>query len=118
MKPSKTPPATPKHRRDGSGHLDPKYAAELLEKSREGKEAEATPFIETSDHRDPIAEEQGEEFVATVTGAQDEGQEVLDQKMEEEDGGPFVETDADTEFASGTDASNIQSATREPFPRT
>ena len=34
------------------------------------------------------------------------------------EGGPFVETSGNTEFAGGTDESNIPEATREPFPKT
>ena len=43
---------------------------------------------------------------------------MLDQVVEEEQGGPFVETNGAQEFAPGTDASNPKSAKREPFPTT
>ena len=44
--------------------------------------------------------------------------EAFNQVVPEESGGPFVETSAGTEFAGGTDESNIEEATREPFPTT
>ena len=46
------------------------------------------------------------------------GMEMLDRYMPEEEGGPFVETSAQTEFATDSDAPNIEGATREPFPTT
>jgi hypothetical protein len=36
----------------------------------------------------------------------------------EENGGPFVETSANTEFAGGTDETNIKEAKKAPFPTT
>jgi hypothetical protein len=54
----------------------------------------------------------------TATSGEDEGEDVANQDVPEELGGPFVVTDADTEFAQGTDASNPRGAKREPFPRT
>ena len=38
--------------------------------------------------------------------------------VDEETGGPFVETSGAIEFAEGTDASNPEDAKREPFPKT
>jgi hypothetical protein len=97
----------PIKRRDGAGHLDPKYAQELRARSR-GK---------TKDD-DRAFEELGEEFVETITSGEDEGNEVRDQRVAEEVGGPFTLTNGNTEFAEGTDGSNPKTATREPFPRT
>jgi hypothetical protein len=65
---------------------------------------------------DPLAEELGEAFVRTATSGGDEGD--VDQIVEEETGGPFVETTGEDEFAYGTDASNPEDAAREPFPVT
>jgi hypothetical protein len=42
----------------------------------------------------------------------------LEAEVEEERGGPFVQTRARKELARGTDKSNPRSASREPFPRT
>ncbi len=53
----------------------------------------------------------------TVTSGEDGGEDTLDEATPEENGGPFVETSAATEFAYGTDRSNPSGATREPFPK-
>jgi len=105
-------------RRDGAGHLNPQYAADLLTKSREGRESDAVPFVDGTEAPDSIAEELAEGFVQKVTNAQDEGQESLDRTSTEEQGGPFIQTSGATEFAEGTDESNIEGAMREPFPTT
>jgi protein-disulfide isomerase len=86
----------PIRRRDGSGHLDPKYRAKLLAASGHAREP-------GDDH-------------AFLTGAR--SSDAFAEKLGEENGGPFLETSGSTEFAHGTDASNIAGATREPFPRT
>jgi hypothetical protein len=104
-------------RRDGSGHIDPKYAAELMAKSG-GHEDEGTAFITKSRSNDDLAETFGEEFVETVTSGESREEDVLNQVVPEERGGPFVESTAGTEFAEGTDASNPKGAEREPFPTT
>jgi hypothetical protein len=41
----------------------------------------------------------------------------LDRPVEEEQGGPFVETSGSEEFARGAGASDVEGATREPFPK-
>jgi hypothetical protein len=104
-------------RRDRAGHIDPKYARELIEKS-EGREPSPESFLERPRSRDDLAEQLGEEFVEETTGGEHQGEDVLDQEVPEEVGGPFVESSAGTEFARGTDPSNPKSATKEPFPRT
>jgi len=117
-----TGPKKRKHkirRRDGAGHLDPAYRAALLRESGKGHAADGgKAFLGRPRSADPLAEQLGEEWVKTATSGEDEGNEVLDQKVPEEDGGPFVETTGGEEFAHGTDASNIKGATREPFPKT
>jgi hypothetical protein len=75
-------------------------------------------FVDESHSSDTLAEQLGEGFVESATTGQYEGEEVFDQVVAEENGGPFLETSARTEFAHGTDASNIKGATREPFPKT
>ncbi len=100
-------------RRDGTGHLDPAYEADLRAR------IEAEP---KDDDRafggDALGNELGEEFVETVTSGEDEGTEIRDQNVTEELGGPFTVTSAGTEFAGDVDESNPEEATREPFPRT
>ncbi|HEX3594040.1 MAG TPA: hypothetical protein VHU80_03030 [Polyangiaceae bacterium] len=109
---------TPVPRRDGSGHLNPEYQAHLLALSRAGRENETAAFVDSTTDSDPGASELAYEYVESVTSAQSEGQEMLDRHMPEEEGGPFVETSAQTEFATDSDAPNIEGATREPFPTT
>jgi hypothetical protein len=107
------------HRRDRAGHLDPKYAAELRAKSQEGREtSDEGAFLRRSKTADALAEELGEEAVETMTTGDDESTESRDRFAEEEIGGPFVESPAKNEFADGSDESNPDDATREPFPKT
>jgi len=105
-------------RRDGTGHLDPHYAATLREQSSERPKDDNRAFFKGSHSKDDLAEELGEEVVDKMTSGEDEGEDVLDQRVPEEDGGPFVETSASTEFGYETDASNPKGAKREPFPTT
>jgi hypothetical protein len=109
--------AQPIHRRDNAGHLDPKYAADLLAMS-EPREEDPRAFIERPRSTDDLVEELGEEFVQEVTSAEYKAEDSFNAEVPEEVGGPFVETTATTEFAPGTDPSNPDTATREPFPST
>lgn len=104
-------------REDHPGHLDPKYAAALRRQSGR-PEPEPESFLDQPRSKDDLVEELGEEFVGEVTSGEHEGEDLQDQLVPEERGGPFVETPAGTEFAQGTDPSNPKGATREPFPRT
>jgi hypothetical protein len=110
----------PVHRRDGAGHLDPQYAATLRDKSREGRVRDADEaFIGRSGHTsDNLAEAMGETWVETATSGEDENEEVFNQNVPEDEGGPFVTTTAGQEFAEGTDASNPKRSKREAFPKT
>jgi hypothetical protein len=112
-------PAARVVRRDGTGHLQPKYAAELRELSAEDNPRDsARAFLERPRSADDLAEELGEEAVETMTSGEYDGADVANQSDTEEDGGPFVESSGRTEFARGTDASNPKNAKREPFPTT
>jgi len=110
----------PIHRRDNSGHLDPKYAADLDARRKEagGKDDDKAFLGGKSHSSDPLAEELGENFVKTAISGEDSIDDDLDQVTEEESGGPFVETTGGTEFAAGEDESNPKGAKREPFPTT
>ena len=110
-------PHPPTHLRNATGHLDPRYARDLraLGKASAGP-ADAAPIVDEDLRDDPLAEELGESFVRTATSGGEE--EDLDQVVDEETGGPFVETTGEDEFAYGTDASNPEGAAREPFPVT
>jgi len=97
--------------------MDAKYAADLLERSgRPVPEGES--FLRGSRSDDDLAEELGEEVVGTATTGEYEGEDMHEQIVAEESGGPFVATTGATEFARGTDASNPRNAKREPFPKT
>jgi hypothetical protein len=104
-------------RRDSAGHIDPQYAAELLAQSGIRRGSDSDAFLVGSRSNDPLAEGLGEEFVETATSGEDEAQDVINEQLTEERGGPFVVSPSGTEFAGGTDASNPKGSTREPFPR-
>jgi hypothetical protein len=117
---AKAKPATkakPAVQRRTGGHIEKTYGRELL--ARGGpREREDSAFIGGPRASDDLAEEMGEEFVETATSGEDEGEDVLNQEVPEERGGPFVVTTAGTEFADGIDESNPKGAKPEPFPRT
>jgi hypothetical protein len=106
-------------RRDATGHLDPKYAADLRLRSLENAErgGDDVAFLGRAKSSDPLAEVLGEKFVEAATTGEDAGFEALNQAMPEDVGGPFVVTRGRDEFAHGRDASNPKGATREPFPK-
>jgi hypothetical protein len=115
MKRDAEKPSIAHHLRDGAGHLDPKVAADLQALVNDEAPADDHAFLHASRSKEPVAEQLGESFVAQVTSG---GEEAVDEPVEEETGGPFVETTGQDEFASGTDRSNPKDATREPFPTT
>jgi len=114
--PKKTKPAI--KRRDGSGHIDPAYAKDLLEQSGKSDDGNAHAFLERARTGDELAEELGEAFVASATSGEEAEPERHERVTEDERGGPFVRSTAGKEFAEGTDASNPEDADREPFPTT
>ncbi len=109
---------SPTHGFDGAGHMDPAHRKHLLELAREGKVAEGEAFVKKARSNDDLAEELGEAAVASMTSGEEQLTSDLEAEVAEERGGPFVKTTAGTEFAEGTDESNIPGATREPFPTT
>jgi hypothetical protein len=54
---------------------------------------------------DDLAELLGEEYVRAVTSGEEQGVELRDAAVPEEEGGPFVETSARKEFANDPDDS-------------
>jgi len=101
---------------DNAGHLDPRHAERLL--AIRAKEPEQAAFVSGSHADDDLAEELGQETVIAMTSGEPQWVDDVNRDVDEDDGGPFVITSAHKEFASGTDESNIEEATREPFPRT
>ncbi len=112
-------PKPPLQRRDATGHLNPEYEAKLHAETGHARNADdAKAFLDHARSKDALSEQLGEEVVETATSGEDEGGDAFNQSVPEDAGGPFVETSGSTEFAHGTDASNIKGATREPFPKT
>jgi hypothetical protein len=107
-------------RRDATGHLNPTYAADLRARSRASAQdlGNDNAFLRKSRAHDSLAEELGEEAVATMTSGEDQSERMQDLEVEEDSGGPFITTSGREEFARGTDKSNPFDATREPFPTT
>jgi hypothetical protein len=58
----------------------------------------------------------GEEYVRSVTSGEEQGVELRDEEVPEEEGGPFIETSARKEYAFDVDGSNPEDAEREPLP--
>jgi hypothetical protein len=116
-------PRKPIKRREPGGRIEPRYARELLEKARETRNDDQTDranraFLAGTRTAQPLAEELAEAFVETATTGEEAERRRLDRITPDEDGGPFVISPAEREFAAGTDASNIREALREPLPRT
>lgn len=109
----------PVRRRASDGRLDPEYAADLLAKSgMDLGDRDTKAFLDRPKSEDPIAEGFGESFLQSATSGEDNDADLLDPDDPEEQGGPFVETSAEDEFAFEPDASNPEDAEPEPFPTT
>ena len=105
-------------RRDRAGHMDPKYAAGLRRRSGKPEKDNREAWVKGSRSDDDFAEAIAEEVIGKATTGEDEGEEMAQQIVDEERGGPFVVTTGGTEFADGVDESNPADAEREPFPTT
>lgn len=106
-------------RHDGAGHMDPAHAERLLDMARSSRDGGPdVAFFAGPQSGDDWAEELGEAAVEAMTMGEDQLATELEEIVPEELGGPFVQTSASTEFADGTDESNVADATREPFPTT
>jgi hypothetical protein len=97
---SRTSPHAPIKHRDATGHLQPLYATALRERSGEHT-AEPDPrgFIGRAGHTDDLAEQWGEQFVATATSGDEGREESSGQLLLDELGGLFVETRVAMDFA-------------------
>jgi hypothetical protein len=65
---------------------------------------------------DEFAESMAEQFLESATSGEDQGDAALNAAQEEEDGGPFVSSSGEAEFALEPDASNPPDAQPENFP--
>src|SRR5262245_661351 len=81
---AKKPPKTGLRRRDATGHLDPRYAAELLEQSRENQTSDPPPSGFVHDANDELAEDLGEQFVQAATSAEDGDEDAGDDLIRDE----------------------------------
>ncbi len=63
-----------------------------------------------------LAETLAEEFLQAATSAQEVSEDVRDEIVPEELGGPFLQHTADEEFADGVDEANPKEAERAAFP--
>jgi hypothetical protein len=81
-----------------------------------GRPEQRRAFFSDARHTtDALAEELGESFVLSATSGED-SEEYFERERPEEEGGPFLETTARTEFAYGTDESNPEDAEPAPWP--
>lgn len=65
---------------------------------------------------DDLAELLAEQAIQSATTGDYVAEDQLNEDVAEDSGGPFVETSARTQFASGYDESNIEEAEPAPFP--
>jgi hypothetical protein len=101
---------------DNQGHLEPQREARLSEVAAESQRRPEQVFFKGSEAEDDLAEELGEGAVLAMTTGENTVSEDFNHDVEEDWGGPFIETTANKEFSFDLDESNIAEATREPFP--
>jgi hypothetical protein len=80
-----------------------------------GSLRKSAEFIPEALH-DDLAEEMGEASVESATSGTQADEDIRDEDLPEEEGGPFVPSSARKEFARGIDASNPEDAEPEDFP--
>lgn len=90
-------------------------------RARAGRSDDADAFIRDpgdgpANIDDDLAEVLAQDFVAAATSGEDVADEDFEQNVTEDIGGPFLETDANEEFARRPDKSNPRNGTREPVP--
>jgi hypothetical protein len=90
----------------------------MTSRKRQGRRDSGDAFLREGAHhtRDDLAEGLAEDFIASATTGEEQGEESHEAIAPEEEGGPFVPSRGKVEFARGTDASNPRGAEREPFP--
>lgn len=101
---------------DNTGHLDPHRVERLSEIAAKRGRREDSAFVAGTEAEDDLAEELGEGVVFAMTTGEDAIGDDFNHDVEEDWGGPFIETPGSKEFAFDVDESNIAEATREPFP--
>lgn len=79
----------PDSRRDGSGHLDHAYAADLQELAQQSVTLESKPFIGSPHTEDDLAEHLAEQAIETATSGEDHGLDTFDVDAPEDVMSPF-----------------------------
>jgi hypothetical protein len=90
---AKKPLKTALRRRDATGHINPRYAAELLEQSRENQTSDPPPAGFISNEEDDLAESLGENFVQAATSAEDGDEDAGDELIRDEPSVPDGDDD-------------------------
>lgn len=109
----KNPPRPGLRRRDATGHLDPRYAAELLEQSRDNQtfDPPSSGFVQGAS--DDLAEQLGEGFVQAATSAEDGDDDEGDELISDE---PSVPDGDDDDLAFDPDELSFPAARPERAP--
>lgn len=87
-----------------------------MPKTKRNGDADAFIRADRMRTRDDLAEGLAEDFLASATSGEEQGEISHERIVEEEEGGPFVPSSAKKEFARGVDASNPRDSVPEPFP--
>ncbi len=107
------------HDRNARPRRSPVRHAVEVDEEREnaGRREDTVAFILDARHAgDDLAEQLGEAYVLSATSGDEAEENIRDEQVPEEEGGPFVETSARTEFGYDVDASNPVGAERSPIP--
>jgi hypothetical protein len=105
-------------RRDPTGHMNPKVAADLRAQSQAHHGVNEGPAFLDGTTSEPLAEQLGSNYIRSALTGEETTEDARDGTTTEELGGPFIETSSATEMAYGVDRSNPIDATREPLPLT
>lgn len=79
----------PESRRDGAGHIDRAYAADLQELALQTVSRESQPFIGSPRTEDDLAEHLAEQAIETATSGEDHGLDTFDLDAPEDLMSPF-----------------------------
>ncbi len=100
---------------DRPGHISEGHASRLLHLSRKNAKRDEFEMIFDSAATDDLATELGEFAVTSMVGGGETWLDKVNAPSEEEDGGPFLETGGEQEFATGSDDES-DGYLREAFP--
>lgn len=120
-----SPKQTKRHRRrssDGESQAAPRVDRGAFQPHAHVRKDDGNAFMPDPEGGpahidDDLAENLAEDFIEGATRGTDADTEALGAVVDEEMGGPFVETSAAEEYADDTDDSNPPDAEPEPLPR-